>query len=242
MQISTSYGGQPEGSTAIPRNKYVEIETEKPDTAEKAKRPEYKTCRFITEAVVTQGSEKGAVRKVCANPECPIHHAKKQPVKADATHKAEQDKQRREEALANATGLRVLQTIVAAVPVRLMKRDLLFIVESLLLLLDERRLVMVARSRGIRSKDGESVGKLLSAFVRKADESGLNRLAVEVVILLSARSQSDGGKVLKTAAQAYNVDTDAIALKVKQEFTAKAKAKQPQKTEAKPAARAKKAA
>ena len=238
VQISTSYGGQPEGSTAIPRNKYVEIETEKPDTPEKAKRPEYKTCRFITEAVVTQGSEKGAVRKVCANPECPIHHAKKQPVKADATDKAEQDRQRREEALANATGLRVLQTIVAAVPVRLMKRDLLFIVESLLPLLDERRLVMVARSRGIRAKEGEAVGKLLTAFVRQADESILNRLTVEIVILLSARSQSDGGKVLKAAAQAYKVDTDAVALKVKHEFAAKDKARLTQKPPTKAVAKA----
>ena len=224
VQISTSYGGQPEGSKRS-RNKYVEIEAEKPDTPEKAKRPEYKTCRFITEAVVTQGSEKGEVRKVCANPDCPIHNPKKQTTRADASHKAEQEKQRREEALANATGLRVLQTIVAAVPVRLMKRDLLFIVESLLPLLDERRLVMVARSRGIRAKEGESVGKLLTAFVRQAEESVLNRLTVEVVILLSARSQSDGGKVLKSAAQAYKVDTDTIALKVKQEFAAKEKAR-----------------
>ena len=58
-------------------------------------------------------------------PDCPVHHPKKQPAKADTTSKAEQDKRRREEALANATGMRVLQTIVAAVPVRLMKRDLL---------------------------------------------------------------------------------------------------------------------
>jgi ParB family transcriptional regulator, chromosome partitioning protein len=52
---------------------------------------------------------------------------------------------------------------------------------------------------------------------------------VEVVILLSARSQSDGGKVLKAAAQAYKVDTDAVALKVKQEFAAKEKARLTQK-------------
>ena len=50
---------------------------------------------------------------------CPIHHPKKQPTKADASFKAEQDKNRREEALANATGIRVLQPIAAAVPVRL---------------------------------------------------------------------------------------------------------------------------
>jgi ParB family chromosome partitioning protein len=50
--------------------------------------------------------------------------------------------------------------------------------------------------------------------------------------------QSDGGKVLRTAAQTYKVDTDAIALKVKQEFAAKAKAKR----EVKPVPKAKKAA
>jgi ParB family chromosome partitioning protein len=33
----------------------VEIRTEKPDTPEKAKRPEFKTCRFTTKAIVTQG-------------------------------------------------------------------------------------------------------------------------------------------------------------------------------------------
>ncbi len=84
---------------------------------------------------------------------------------------------------------------------------------------------MVARSRSICAKESESVGKLLTAFVRQADEGLLNRLTVEIVILLPARSQSDGGKVLKAAAQAYKVDTDAVALKVKQEFAAKEKAR-----------------
>jgi ParB family chromosome partitioning protein len=44
-----------------------------------------------------------------------VHHPKKQPTKTDASIKAEQDKSRREQALANATGMRVLQTIVSAV-------------------------------------------------------------------------------------------------------------------------------
>jgi ParB family chromosome partitioning protein len=136
----------------------------------------------------------------------------------------------------------VLQTIVASVPVRLMKRDLLFMAENLLPLLDDARLAMVARNRGIRPNESQSVNKLLTAFIRKADEGELNRLTIEIVILLAARSQSDGGKVLKAAAQAYNVNADAIGLKMKQEFTAREKAKQPQKVEAKPAVKAKKAA
>jgi ParB family chromosome partitioning protein len=162
--------------------------------------------------------------------------------KADASFKAEQEKQRKEEALANAIGLRVLSSVVAAVPVRLMKRDLLFITEHLLRLLDERTLAILARSRGIRPAGGEPIGKLLNAFIQKADESTLGRLLVEAVILLSSRSQSDAGKALKTAAQLYKVDTDAIALKVKQEFITKEKVRKASKADAKRSAKTKKAA
>jgi ParB family chromosome partitioning protein len=237
VQISTAYGQQQEGSKIVTRSKYVEIRPDKPDTPEKAKWPEFKTCRYTTEAIVSDGIDKGELRKVCTEADCPVHHPKKQPTKADASFKAEQEKSRREAALANATGIRVLQTIVAAVPVRLMKRDLLFIAEQMLPLLDDKRQEMVARSLGIRPKDGESAPKLLTAFVRKADESALGKLIIETVILLSARTQSDGGKVLRAAAQAYKVDTDAIALKVKHEFTAKEKARSEKKIEPKTAAK-----
>ena len=118
-----------------------------------------------------------------------------------------------------------------------MKRDLLFIVESLLPLLDERSVALVARSLSIRAKQGESTGKLLTPFLRKADESALGKLMVRVVILLSAKTQPDGGKILRAAAQAYKVDTDAIAHKVKQEFAAKEKAKRVEPRPAPKAAR-----
>ena len=88
----------------------------------------------------------------------------------------------------------------------------------------------------------EPAPKLLTAFVRKADESALGKLIVETVILLSARTQSDGGKVLRAAAQVYKVDTDAIALKVKQEFAAKEKAKGTHKAAPETAAKAAKKA
>jgi len=92
-------------------------------------------------------------------------------------------------------------------------------------MLDERRLEIVARNRGIKkAKDSDSILKLLSAYIRKADEGELGRLLIEMVILHSARTQPDGGRVLKEAAEYYKVDTNAIALKVKQEFTAKQKA------------------
>jgi hypothetical protein len=64
----------------------------------------------------------------------------------EAKWRAQQEKQRKEQAIANATGIRILAAISAAVPVRLMKRDLFFVVERLAALLDEKRLAVYPRS------------------------------------------------------------------------------------------------
>jgi ParB family chromosome partitioning protein len=222
VQISTAYGRPAEGSPVVPRSQYVEIRADKPKRKELANQPEYKACKHTTEAIVAEGSEKGTLTKVCANLECPVHHPKKQPrVTADAAFKAEQEKRRREEAIANTTGLRVLSAISSAVPVRLMKRDLLFVAERMVNLLDENRCAILAKQHGIKkAKENDSTAKLFTAFLRRADESTLGRAVIEAVILLTA-SRGNASQVLRDAATAYKVDTDAIAAKVKQEFVAK---------------------
>ncbi len=124
------------------------------------------------------------MRKICANPECSIHHPKNATNRRDDTWKAEQEKRRRDEAIATMAGLRVLAAIAEAVPVRLMKRDLLVTVERLLLLLDERRLEIIGLGRGIRAKKEENIGAMLSTFAKKADEGTLRRLLIEATVLL----------------------------------------------------------
>ena len=240
VQISTAYGQRQEGSATLPRNKYTEIRSEKPTTKEEAVRPEFKTCKYTTEAIVSDGIDKGELRKVCTEANCPVHHPKKRPqqIADDAKWKAEQEKQREETAIANTTGIRILAAITAAVPVRLMKRDLLFVVERLASLLDENRLVVVARQHGIKkAKDSDSIGKLFAAYLRRAEESALGGLLVEITILHAATRQN-AAEVLGDAATAYKVDVDAIGLKVKQEFAAKEKAKVGKKTAPKPPAKA----
>lgn len=76
-----------------------------------------------------------------------------------------------------------------------------------------------------------------AAFLRRADEGTLSRLTVETAILLAA-SRTNAATVLRDAASTYKVDTDAIALKVKQEFAAKQKAKKSAPATMKPAKRA----
>jgi ParB family transcriptional regulator, chromosome partitioning protein len=238
VQISTAYGQQKEGSTVLPRNKYTVIRDDRPESKEEGKRPEFKECKFTTEAIITEGTDVGTVHKVCANPSCPVHHPKQQNSRDEEKWKAEQEKQRREQAIANATGLRVLAAVSAAVPVRLLKRDLFFVLERLVGILDENCIETLTRLHGIRQKRDEGgLTKTFIAFARRADESTLSRLLVETTIVLAA-SRNNGAKVLRDAATAYKVDSDAIASKVKQEFAAKAKAKK----EAKPVPKAKKAA
>ncbi|HEY1804882.1 MAG TPA: ParB/RepB/Spo0J family partition protein [Terracidiphilus sp.] len=232
VQISTAYGVQKEGSSVLPRNKYTAIRDEKPKSKDDAKRPEFKVCKFTTEAIITDGADVGTFHKVCANPTCPVHHPKQQTGRDDEKWKTEQEKQRREQAIASATGLRVLAAVSAAVPVRLVKRDLLFILEKLTTLLDENRLVMLARQHGIRLKrDDGGIPKTLAAFIRRSDEGTLSRVLVQTVILLAA-SRSNVAAVLRDAATVYKVDTDAITLKVKQEFASKERGPS---TKAKPA-------
>jgi len=241
VQISTAYGAQKEGSPILPRNKYTAIRDDKPKTKDEAVRPEFKVCKYAADAIITEGTGVGTIHKVCANAACPIHHPAQKTGRgaSNAQFKADQEKRRREEAMANVTGLRVLAAIGAAVPVRLMKRDLLFAVERLVSLLEEPRLAMLARQHGIRQKreDG-GIAKTLAAYLRRADESTLGRALVESVILLAA-SRSNASQVLREAATAYKVDTDAIATKVKQEFVARDRPKARNTPDPKQAAKAK---
>jgi ParB family chromosome partitioning protein len=239
VQISTAYGTQKEGSPVLPRNKYTAIRDDKPKSNDEAKRPEFKVCKFATDAIVTEGSEIGTVHKVCTNPACPVHHPKKANGAStnDAQFKAEQEKRRREEAIANTTGLRVLSAISAAVPVRLMKRDLLFLAERMVNLLDENRTTILAKQHGIKkTKENESIGKLFTSFLRRADESTLGRAVVEAVVLLTT-SRGNASQVLRDAAEFYKVDVAAITTTVKQEFAAKEKAKAAKTATPKPPAK-----
>ncbi len=240
VQISTDYGTQKEGSPVLPRNKYTAIRGDKPKSNDEAKRPEFKVCKFTTDAIVTEGSEAGTLYKVCTNLACRVHHPKKANGAStnDAQLKAEQENRLREEVIANATGQRVLSAISAAVPVRLMKRDLLFIAERMVSLLDENRAAILAKQHGIKKvKRNDSISKLFAVFLHRADESTLGRAVVGAAVLLTA-SRGNASHVLRDAAEFYKVDVAAITTKVKQEFSAKGKAKAAKKAAPKPPAKA----
>jgi ParB family chromosome partitioning protein len=156
-------------------------------------------------------------------------------VQRDVAFKAQQEQRRREDALAQAIGSRVLKAIGDAVPVRLMKRDLLFLTERLAVMLDERRLsVLIRQNRIGKPKDGDAPARVILAFLQKADECQIGRMLVQSVILSSIRSDNDGMRVLKDAAQAYKVDVDVISKNARKEFAEKEKTKKADKPTQKP--------
>jgi hypothetical protein len=75
--------------------------------------------------------------------------------------------------------------------------------------------------------------QILIAYLRRADEGSLSRMLVEAIILLAA-SRQNGTSVRRDAATLYNVGTNAIASKVKQEFAVRARAKKEGKPVPKP--------
>jgi ParB family transcriptional regulator, chromosome partitioning protein len=114
-----------------------------------------------------------------------------------------------------------------------LKHDPLFVAEQLTSLMDENRLAIVAKQYGIRkAKDSDSLGKLIAAYLCRAEESVLSKVLVETTILHMA-TRHNPLQALHDAATVYKVDTNAIALKVKQEFAAKEKTQPAKKPVAK---------
>ena len=200
VQISTAYGQPKDGSAAVPRNKYVEIRSEKPTNQKQRDWPEYKTCKFTTEAIVTEGSEKGELRarlRESRMPRASRPRSNSSGRNADAVIKAEQEKRRREEAIAQATGLARLERHR-----RSGSRSP-----------DEARPAFRGRASGRRywtsavwpsfSVSTASASRktpptprpsCLRPFFRKSDESTLGRLLVEMVILQSMHSRTTPAK------------------------------------------------
>jgi hypothetical protein len=56
-----------------------------------ASAPEFKECKFTTEAIITEGADADTIHKVCANPACPVHHPKRQTSRDDEKWKAERE-------------------------------------------------------------------------------------------------------------------------------------------------------
>jgi hypothetical protein len=128
----------------------------------------------------------------------------------------------------------ILKAINDAVPVRLMRKDLQFLSGRLTAMLDERRQsILIRQSHVGKAKDVEGPAKLIMAALQKADEGQLGRRLVHSVVLLSIRSDNDGMRILRDAAQAYKVNVDGISANAGKQLADREKARKADKAQEK---------
>ena len=229
VQISSAWSSR-EGAP-LGRNRYVELELKKGKTQNQAAKalPAQKPCEKMTEAIVTDGGKRGQIVKVCADPNCRVHHGDKPSAQQLQRERAEERKRIEKQKLAITVRHRILAAVLerAAAPIK--KADLLLIAQYVIGNLPYNRVPVLAKRHKIDTeKNGTSPHELLAKHVSTLDESGLCRLLLEVSLIESAYAtsgKSDNDSLLNTAKR-YRIDAEKIQKAVAQEFAAKLKKKE----------------
>lgn len=242
VQITTSYGTR--GNDAVlGRNRYVALNLSAKNGKSKAPLSPYqKPCKQMSEAIVVDGTERGHIVKVCADPACSVHFADRRA--PDPEQMAKEREQRRKELerqkLETTVRHRTLAEVLKRIGSPLDRADLALVASALSNKLEPLRREMVARRHKLIDKtDGEvtyqQVQQAVTKLLRQADEAALSKLLIEITLLEIVDQASQGdADILTATAKRHRVDVVKVRKAVEQEFAAKrAKLESKQKTAAK---------
>jgi len=224
VQISSAWNSR-EGAP-LGRNQYVELEIKKAKAnGTAAKLPAtQKPCDKMAEAIVMDGGKRGQTVKVCADPNCRVHHPNTPSPQQVAKERADERKRIEKEKLAITVRHRVLATILQRVSAPLKKPDLLTVAHYMISRLSSNQIPAVAKRHKLEvKKDSDSGQELLAKQAGNYDESELCRMLLEISLLDSAyrRSSNDGEDILLSVARRYRVDVEKLQKAVATEFAAK---------------------
>jgi len=223
VQISSAWNSR-EGAP-LGRNQYVELEIKKAKANGAASKlpAAQKPCDKMAEAIVMDGGKRGQTVKVCADPNCRVHHPNTPSPQQAAKERADERKRIEKEKLAITIRHRVLATILQRVSAPFKKADLLTVAHYLISRLSYNQIPTVAKRHKIEvKKDSDSGQELLAKQVGNYDETELCRVLLEISLLDSAyrRSATDGEDTLLGTAKRYRVDVEKLQKAVAAEFAA----------------------
>jgi len=224
VQISSAWNSR-EGAP-LGRNQYVELEVKKAKANGSASKlpAAQKPCDKMAEAIVMDGGKRGQTVKVCADPNCRVHHPNTPSPQQVAKERADDRKRIEREKVAITVRHRVLATILQRVSAPLKKADLLAVAHYLISRLSYNQILAVAKRHKVEvKKDSDSAQELLAKQVENYDESELCKLLLEISLLDSAYQRSSAGRVdvLMDVAKRYRVDTEKVRNAVAQEIADK---------------------
>ena len=170
------------------------------------------------------GGKRGQIVKVCADPNCRVHHPNTPSPQQIERERAEERRRIEKEKLAITTRHRVLAAVLQRVSASLKKADLLMVAEHLICSLSHHQIPALAKRHKIDSKN-PSAQEILAKQVAKYDEAELSKLLLEISLLDSAyqRGGRSSHDPLMDAARRYRVDTEKIAKSVAETFALKQK-------------------
>jgi ParB family chromosome partitioning protein len=245
VQITTNHGTSGDGAV-LPRNRYVALQLAKTAKTKQPLSPYQKPCKHMAEAIVVDGTERGHIVKICAEPSCTIHFADRRA--PDPAQLAKEREQRRKELekqkLETTVRHRTLAEVLKKVSSPLERADLVLVANAMLDRTEPLRRETLARRHKL--VDGTAsevtypqVQKGLVRLLRQLDENGLSKLIVEIALLGNVESAGpDETDALTAAAMRHRVDVAKVRQAVTAEFAArqaKATAKQKKTAPAKTA-------
>ena len=236
VQITTAWGARGD-SAVLGRNRYVALDLSAKNGKSKAPlSPHQKPCKHMSEAIVVEGSERGQIAKVCADPTCPVHFADRQT--ANPEQMAKEREQRRKELerqkLEATVRHRTLAEVLKRIGAPLDRADLALVASGLLNKLEPMRKEVLARRHKLIEKTNDKVAhpqvqQAIVKLVRQADEATLSKLLIEATLLEIVDQTSQGdADVLTATAKRLRVDIAKVRKAVVDEFAAK-RAKQESK-------------
>jgi len=236
VQITTAYGTR--GSDAVlGRNRYVALNLSAKNGKSKAPLSPYqKPCKQMSEAIVVEGTERGHVVKVCADPNCSVHFGDRHTPNPEQVAK-EREQRRKElerQKLEITVRHRTLAEILKRIGAPMGRADLALVASALLNKLEPMRKEILVRRHKLIEKTNDKVTypqvqQAIAKLLRQSDEVALSKLLIEVTLLEVVDQTSTGdADVLTATAKRLRVDVVKVRKAVTDEFAAK-RAKQESK-------------
>ena len=220
----------PGNSTVLGRNQYVALNlSAKSASSKKPLSPYQKPCKHMSEAIVVDGTERGRIAKVCAEPNCPVHFADRRSTNPEQTAK-EREQRRKElerQKLEATVRHRTLAEVLKRIGAPLDRADLALVASALLNKLEPLRKELLARRHKLVEGSASEVThpqvqQAIVRLLRQPDEGALSKLLIEIVLLeCTDRVPTSDPDLLITTAKRHRVDPDKVRKTVEQEFSAK---------------------
>jgi ParB family chromosome partitioning protein len=213
VQISSAWNTR-EGAP-LGRNRYVELQIKKPKSNGSATKqsPFQKACEKMSEAIVMDGGNRGQIVKVCADPNCRVHHSDRPSPQQLQRDRAQERKRIEKEKIAVTARHRILAAILERVSVPMKKADLLTVAQHVLSGVPHNRIPLLAKRHKLEiDKSSASPVELLQKHISHYDESALSGLMLEISLLESAyRSGGDpDSDFLLNTAKRYRIDAEKV--------------------------------